>query len=202
MVGGGKDGKGVLALLDETTLLAGDTLAVRAAIDRRGRKAPLDGAFAARVQSLRERFDVWGTGERPEGFVAPTGKNEQLDSMDRFEFGVRISHGFELGAEIHARSPKEAEKMAASLQLMKAMMSAQDELAPKIDLQVNDGTIKISLAISEEGVKKMMAARRGASAPMLSPVTGPPVIVSSESTLPAPDGKPTGTTVFVLPGKK
>ena len=93
MVGGGKDGKGVLALLDAATLLAGDTLAVRAAIDRRGHNAALDGALAARVQSLRERFDVWGTGERPEGFVSPTGKNEQLDSMDRFEFGVRISQG-------------------------------------------------------------------------------------------------------------
>ena len=74
----------------------------------------LDGALAARVQSLRERFDIWGMGERPEGFVSPTGKNEQLDSMDRFEFGVRISKGFELGAELHARSPKDAEKLAAS----------------------------------------------------------------------------------------
>jgi hypothetical protein len=202
MVGGGKDGKGVLALLDAATLLAGDTLAVRTAIDRRGQKAALDGALSARVQSLRERFDVWGTGERPEGFVAPTGKNEQLDSMDRFEFGVRISHGFELGAEIHARSPKEAEKMAASLQLMKAMMSAQDELAPKIDVQVTDGTVRISLAISEEGLKKAIAARRGASASVVNPVGGPPVIVSSESASPAPDGKSSGTSVFVLPGKK
>jgi hypothetical protein len=200
-VGGGKDGKGVLALLDAATLLAGDTLAVRAAIDRRGHNAALDGALAARVQSLRERFDVWGTGERPEGFVSPTGKNEQLDSMDRFEFGVRISKGFELGAEIHARSPKDADKMAASLQLIKAMMSAQAELAPKIDVQVNDGTIKISLAISEEGVKKMMAARRGATAPVIDRA-GPPVIVSSESSPSQPDGKASGTGVFVLPGKK
>ena len=201
MLGGGKDGKGVLALLDEATLLAGDTLAVRAAIDRHGKNAAPNATLAMRVQSLRERFDVWGTGERPEGFVAPTGKNEQLDSMDRFEFGVRISKGFELDAEIHARSPKDADKMAASLQLMKAMMSAQDELAPKIDVQVNAGTIKIALAISEEGVKKMMAARRGATAPVPDR-TGPPVIVSSESTPSLPDGKASATGVFVLPGKK
>ena len=201
MLGGGKDGKGVLAVLDEATLLAGDTLAVRAAIDRHGKNAAPNATLAMRVQSLRERFDVWGTGERPEGFVAPTGKNEQLDSMDRFEFGVRISKGFELDAEIHARSPKDADKMAASLQLMKAMMSAQDELAPKIDVQVNAGTIKIALAISEEGVKKMMAARRGATAPVPDRA-GPPVIVSSESTPSLPDGKASGTGVFVLPGKK
>jgi hypothetical protein len=153
------------------------------------------------MQSLRDRFDVWGTGERPEGFVSPTGKNEQLESVDRFEFGVRISKGFELGAEIHVRSPKDAEKMASSLQLIKAMMSAQAEPAPKIDVQVNGGTIKISLAISEEGLKKMIAARRGAATPVIDRA-GPPVIVSSESTPSAPDGKVSGTSVFVLPGKK
>jgi len=200
-VGGGKDAKGVLALLDASTILTGDTAAVHAAIDRRGQNAALDGALAARVQSLRERFDVWGTGERSEGFVSPAGKNEQLESVDRFEFGVRITKGFELGAEIHARSPKDADKMAASLQLIKAMMSAQAEPAPKIDVQVNAGTIKISLAISEEGLKKMMAARRGATTPVIDRA-GPPVIVSSESTPSAPDGKVSGTSVFVLPGKK
>jgi len=200
-VGGGKDGKGVLALLDAATLLAGDTAAVHAAIGRRGQNAALDGALAARVQSLRERFDVWGTGERPEGFVSPTGKNEQLESLDRFEFGVRITKGFELDAEIHVRSPKDADKMAATLQLIKAMMSAQAEPAPKIDLQVNGGAIKISLAISEEGLKKMMAARRGATTHVVDR-PGPPIIVSSESTPSAPDGKVSGTSVFVLPGKK
>jgi hypothetical protein len=121
--------------------------------------------------------------------------------VDRFEFGVRITKGFELGAEIHARSPKDADKMAASLQLIQAMMSAQAEPAPKIDVQVNAGTIKISLAISEEGLKKMMAARRGAATHVIDRA-GPPVIVSSESTPSAPDGKVSGTSVFVLPGKK
>ena len=201
LVGGGNGGKGVLALLDADTLLAGDTMAVHAAIDRRGQKAALDGALAARMQSLRDRFDVWGTGERPEGFVSPTGKNEQLESVDRFEFGLRISKGFELGAEIHVRSPKDADKMAASLQLIKAMMSAQAEPAPKIDVQVNGGTIKISLAISEEGLKKMMAARRGATTPVVERA-GPPVIVGSEFTPSTPDNKVSKTNVFILPRKK
>jgi hypothetical protein len=31
---------------------------------------------------------------------------------------------------------------------------------------------------------------------------GAPVVVSSESTMPAPDSKSGGTSVFVLPGKK
>ncbi len=198
MMGAGKDNKGVLALLDANTVLAGDIAAVHAAIDRRGQATSLDGALAARVQSLRERFDIWGTGERPEGFVAPTGKNEQLDSLDRFQFGVRISKGFEVDAELHSRTPKDAEKLAASLQLMKMMMSGQDQLAPKIDVQVIDGTVKISLAISEEGLKKVMTARRGTTVP----IGGPPVIVSSESTVPLPGSQSGGTTIVTLPGKK
>src|ERR1035438_10081392 len=119
ILGDGKGGTSLLALLDAATAVAGDAAAVHAAIDRRGQGGalqgpPLDAALAERAQSLRERFDLWGTGERPEGFVPPTGKNEGLDTMDRFEFGVRMSKGFELSAEMHARSLKDAEKLAAS----------------------------------------------------------------------------------------
>ena len=153
------------------------------------------------MQALRERFDIWGAGERPEGFVAPTGKREELDSLDRFEFGVRISKGFQLDAELHARSPKDAEKLAASMQSLKAMMSmmkGREQAVPNIDVQVRDGTIKISLAISEDDLKKAMAAQRAASAP----IGRPTVVVGSESTKGMPDSTSGGTNVFVLPGKK
>ncbi|MCX6629787.1 MAG: hypothetical protein NTW28_19390 [Candidatus Solibacter sp.] len=162
----------------------------------------MDAQLAARVQSLRARFDVWGTGERNEGFVAPTGKREELDSVDRFEFGVRVSQGFELGAEIHARSQKDAEKLVASMESLKAMMNGGEQAGPRIDVHVKDGTVKLSLAISEEELKNAMAAQQGERAP----VGGPPTIVSLESTTPAPttrpDSRSVGTSVFVLPGKK
>ena len=200
MVGDGKGGKSVLALLDVATAVAGDAAAVQAAIDRRGQGTPMNASLPERVQRLRERFDLWGTGERPEGFVPPTGKNEGLDSMDRFEFGVRMTQGFELSAEMHARSANDAEKLAASMEMLKAMMtmSSREQAGGKIEVQVKDGTIKISLAISEEELKKAIAAQRLVRAP----VGGAPVVVGSESTAPAPDGKSGGTSVFVLPGKK
>ena len=156
MVGDGKGGKSVLALLDAATAVAGDAAAVQAAIDRRGQGTPMNASLPERVQRLRERFDLWGTGERPEGFVLPTGKNEGLDSMDRFEFGVRMTQGFELSAEMHARSANDAEKLAASMEMLKAMMtmSSREQAGAKIEVQVKDGTIKVSLAISEEELKK------------------------------------------------
>jgi hypothetical protein len=195
LVGEGADGKSVVALLDATTALAGEPAAVRAAIDRRGHGAPLDAALAARVQSLAERFDIWGTGERPEGFVAPTGKREDLDSIDRFEFGIRISKGLEFAAEIHARSPQDAEKLAASVTMLQAMMSSRGPEVPKFDVQVKDGTIKISLALSEDDLKKAIAAQRGASAPKGVPP------VKSKYTVGMSDTNSGGTQVFVLPGK-
>jgi hypothetical protein len=195
-VGEGAGGKSVLALLDATTAVAGEPAAVRAAIDRRGHGAPLDAKLAARVQALAGRFDIWGTGERPEGFVAPTGKREDLDSIDRFEFGVRVSNGLALAAEIHARSPKDAEKLAASVAMLQAMMSAQQPAAPKFDVQVKDGTIKLSLAISEDDLKKAIAAQRGAAAPKGEPAA------NSKFTVGMSDTNTGGTQVFVLPGKK
>ena len=77
---------GVLGLIDEATAIAGDAALVKAAIDRRGKPVVYDVALVARVASLRERFDLWGTGERPQGFVAPGVENDQLNSIDRFEF--------------------------------------------------------------------------------------------------------------------
>jgi hypothetical protein len=204
LVGEGKGGTGVLALLDATTAVAGEPQAVRAAIDRRGHGAPLDAKLAARVQSLAERYDLWGTGERPEGFVAPTGKREDLDSIDRFEFGVRIRNGLELGAEIHARSPKDAEKLAASVAMLQAMMIGREPAAPKFDVQVKDGTLKISLAISEDDLKKAIAAqqRAGARNAAIAPKGGPPVVASPKFTVGMPDTNSGGTNVFVLPGKR
>ena len=210
LVGDNKTGKGVLALLDANTAVAGELPVVRAAIDRRGHGAPMEEQLAARVQSLRDRFDIWGTGERPEGFVPPTGKREELDSLDRFEFGIRISKGFELGAELHARSQKDAEKLAASMEMLKMMASAQGQTGPKIDVQTKDGTIKISVMVSEEDLKKLMEAQRKASVPMggaprvITPMGGAPVVVTSEPTVPAPGSQSQsgGTSVFTLPGKK
>ena len=198
MVGEGTGGTSVLALLDATTAIAGEAPAVRAAIDRRGHGAPLDEKLAARVQSLAERFDIWGTGERPEGFVAPTGKREDLDSIDRFEFGIRIGKGLEIGAEVHARSSKDAEKLASSVAMLQAMMIGREPAAPKFDVQVKDGTIKLSLTVSEDDLKKAIAAQRGARAPK-----GGPPVVSSKFTVGMPaDTNPTVTNVFVLPAKK
>jgi hypothetical protein len=186
---------GVVGLLDATTALAGDRALVKAAIDRRGQPVIYDRALVARVASLRERFDVWGTGERPQGFVAPGGQNEQLNSIDRFEFGLRITHGLELSAEAHARSQKDADKLAASLALLQMMAQAQSKTA-KFEVKAEDSTLKLSFAISEEELKKAIAAQR-------KPVESTPKITGQPNAVPPArqQTSPGGTSTFILPGK-
>ena len=83
-----------------------------------------------------------------------------LFRSDRFEFGIRIGKGLEIGAEVHAKSSKDAEKLAASVAMLQAMMIGREPAAPKFDLQVKDGTIKLSLAVTEDDLKKAIAAQR------------------------------------------
>jgi hypothetical protein len=192
---------GVLGLIDEGTAIAGDAVLVKAAIDRRGKPVVYDVALVARVASLRERFDLWGTGERPQGFVAPGVQNDQLGSIDRFEFGIRITRGLELSAEMHARSQKEADKLAASLAMLQMMAQAQSKSA-KFEVTSADSTLKLSFAISEEELKKAIAAQKQqlqSKPPMQTQptITGqPPAAAPGKQTT-----SPGGTSVFTLPGK-
>ena len=129
-----------------------------------------------------------------------------MDGIDRFEFGLRLTDGFEIAADLHSRTPKDAEKLAASLGSISTMLGMAGESAPKLNLTIKDGSVKFSLAISQEEIRKVMAARQGApqSAPPPVVTAGPPVIIGGDAPAAASAPAPTdgGTTVFVLPGKK
>lgn len=191
-----KGTQSVVALLDSGTALVGEVPMVHAAIDRRGKPAVYDNALLARVASLRERFDIWGTGERPQGFVAPGGQTEQLDSIDRFEFGLRITHGVELSGQLHARSQKDVEKLSASLALLQMMANAQSESA-RFEVKVEDSTLRLSFAMSEEELKKAIAAQQARTARTPAPpkVTGQPETPARPQVT-----TPGGTSVVTLPG--
>jgi len=195
---------GVLALLDSSTALAGDAALVRAAIDRRGQGADTVPAWAARIDELRGRYIVWGIGEGLEGLpgqpVAPGG----MDSLDRFEFGVAFAHGMELTAELHFRSPQDADKLNAFLSLVQAAPQAG---GARFDMQSLNGTLRFSVAVPEEELKKQMAAfQRGfQQSAALSPFGGKPAAASKPPA--PPEGKiVTGsqgdTLTVTLPGKR
>jgi len=226
LLGGDKPTDGVVALLNASTALAGDRPTVLATLDHLGNGARIDAALVRRIAAARGRYDIWGLGDRPEGFVAPAPQASGLESIDRFQFGVSVSHGLELGAEIHARSPKDAEQIVAMMGMVQAMIQAKQPTAgsAKFEVHAEEGTIKLSMRISEAEVLKAMQTQTGApaqaaaakpavrTAPVISmspvvavtPAASP--VPAKEPAKPAPPAmvfdKDGNTVILTLPGGK
>jgi len=197
-----KGAKGSVAFLAESTAILGDLDELHAAIDRRGRPSRIDPTFSAKVADLRARYDIWGFGTRPDGLIPATAQPSGFESVDRFEIGVSLSHGLDLAAEIHAASPQDVAKLTASLKLLELMLKAQQPSmsGAQVALHSENGTLRISLNITEEEFKKAIAAQRAAlqqalapqPAPRPAPKPAPPQVLTKDG----------DTLVLTLPGKR
>jgi hypothetical protein len=192
--GGEKASGGAVALLGPGTALLGDATMVRAAIDRRGGQSRIDPALNDRITSLRQRYDIWGLGEKQEGFASPLPEAKALESIDRFQFGVQLANGLDLGAEIHTRSPEDAEKLSAALGMMAAMVtgSQKSTSAAKFDAKVDGGTLKLSLFVPEEELKKAIQAQTAvlSQASVRSPAKASLSITGAEAPESGPNSPP------------
>lgn len=168
-----QDGDG-FALLDTGTLIGGSMKDLRAAIDRRDQhSAGLDPALAEQAGQLSARYAIWGAGRLPQDFHPPAGGPEALKTLDRFDFGVGLSNGLQLAANIHMRSPEDLQKFAATVQMFEMMAKAHpDASGAKIDTHIENGTLTLSLAVPEEALKKAVAQQRGAIAQALAQANG------------------------------
>ncbi|HXB73166.1 MAG TPA: hypothetical protein VNY05_33320 [Candidatus Acidoferrales bacterium] len=201
---------GTIALLDASTAIFGEIAEVHAAIDRRGSGAShdgaLDAAFASTAASLRSRYDIWGLGDRPVNLIPQSSQPDGLDSIDRFQFGLSVTHGLEIAAEVHARSAKDAEKLMQSVQFLELMMKSQPAAeSAKLEIHEEHGTIKLALTISEAELKKAMEAQRAARS--RKPAGGGVTVTGPAA--PPPQTRPAqitpasgGTMVFTLPGRQ
>jgi len=222
LLGGDQPTDGVVALLSASTALAGDRPTVLATIDHMANGPRIDAALVEGIMAARSRYDIWGLGDRPEGFVAPTPQASAMESIDRFQFGVSVSHGLELGAEVHARSAKDAEQLVAMMGMVEAMIKAKQPTAgsAKFDVHVEDGAIKVSMMISEADVLQAMQMQTGAAtqavaekppvrtAPVISmsPLAVTPAAPAKEPAKPKPQtmvfDKDGNTVILTLPGGK
>ncbi len=173
VIAGETEASTVVALLDAGTVVIGDPALVRAAIDQRGRKARIDSALNDRITSLRQRYDFWGLGDRPEGFTAPIPEAALMQCMDRFQFGMQVANGVELTAEIHPRNSKESEKLGDAIQKIAALLKGP-ETSPsgtRFDLQSDGGTWRLTLSMPEVELKKAIEAQTGVVLPAMAPAT-------------------------------
>jgi hypothetical protein len=145
------------------------------------------------------------------GYMPPTSGQQAtpFDSVDRFRFGVSLKSGLELSADIHVLSAKDAQQLATMLQLFEGMTRASTQVSTngaKFTVKNTNGTLRVTMAISEEELKKAIESQRKN---MLRAVNRPPQqapgpvrVQSAEPTVSsgtsATDG---GTAVFHLPSK-
>ncbi len=218
-----KGREGVFAFLDGSTALAGDGAAVRAAIDGRGQPAHLDPDLAAKAADYRDRYDIWAIVDRLDGiqgYLPSDSPAAALNSIDHLRFGVSVKQGLELAAEAHARTAKDLQQLTATLQFFQAMMKAQQPAASpgtRFGITNENGTIKVSLAISEEDLKKAIEQRQKAAAMFgnRSPLPLPSHTVTAPVEPAPPQAAPQApvqrqraagadtaeTSVFTLPGR-
>jgi len=194
-------GGNAMALLDASTILAGDLKDVRAAIDRReAHTAGLEPALAERAGELSARYAIWGVGSLPHGYHPPSGGPDGLASLDRFDFGIALSQGLELAATLHVRAPEDAQKLAAALQFVQMMVKAQPESSgAKIETHVQNGTLSLSLALTEEALKKAIVQQRAAIGQALSQTAAKPPVSKETKIVTDEEGNSVQVT---LPGRR
>src|SRR5262249_35120943 len=100
------------AILDPSTAVAGDVALVHRGIDRRTSASQLDPAMVTILNALRTQYDIWGYGHVNPAMLPTQAKQQGLDAIDRFQFGVNVSSGLQLSATLHMRSTQDGEKLA------------------------------------------------------------------------------------------
>ncbi len=197
-----KDMKSAFKRIGDDIIITGDPAIVNSITGETPADWKLNGAMLERITALSGKFDIWGTGDNPKGFTAAKNQAGGLnaDAVDHFEFGASLQKGLTAEAEFHLKSPQDAEKLTQSLKFLELMLAAQKNSASgaKFSLGANNGTVKLSLFIPEEELKKAITAQKGAF-PMMPMITqAPPKPVDTKGKIVT---NSTGDTVSVtLPG--
>jgi hypothetical protein len=207
VVEGGAGAGGAIGLINGQTLIAGEMARVLAAIDGLGSEH-LAAELQERIAAAGARFDIWSIGEVAEEPPA-TGKAEpagapSLGSIDRFMIGLGLQQGLALTAEVHARSTEDAAKLTAALSVLEAGLKAQSrDAGATIDVQQENGTFRISVAVPEAAVRKAIVDQKTAMVAALSGLAsgGKPEAPSTApaAAVPPPPPPPPPAPVAITP---
>ena len=160
----------LLAIVDPTTVLAGDRNSVELAIDRHGSKMAPDASLVAAATELRARYWIWAKADRLAGLSAPKGAPQGIEAVDGFEFGLALNHDLEMSAQLHMRTAADAEKLLGTMALLQMMARNQQRGASqtKIESRVTGKTLDVSLRVPESELKQAWEQQRAVIAQSLS----------------------------------
>ncbi len=121
---------GSIAFLDKSTVISGDSVAVRAAIDRHAAAEAFSGTLAARARQISSANDVWiASLQAPAEALAGLANNSQIKPLANvLQSALQLSAGLRftasdvtLSAEILTKSADDAQQMAALLRLLASL---------------------------------------------------------------------------------
>jgi hypothetical protein len=162
-----------LAALDEKTILIGDTVSVRAAIDRRSQKTATPTPLLARANALARVNDFWLiTNVSPSDFQPADMKfGEFIADVKGIETGISLHDGLNFELSLSTKSPEAAHAMAELLlQLTRESIKGKvdDQQAAEIlrNLQVGseDDRMQVKFALSKEELERQLRAMQAARA--------------------------------------
>lgn len=139
---------GAVAFLDASTMLAGDTVSVKAAIDRRAAHAAFSGALADSARQIAAANDVWLVTQAPPASASAALAPQLGPFGNILQAAVQLSAGLKLtadrvtlSADLLMRSPQDAQSMADVLKFaiqMAQANAAQGQKGP-VDPAIADG---------------------------------------------------------------
>jgi len=159
----------LVAIVDSTTILAGDRFIVERAIDRHGLKT-VDARLADAATALRDRYWVWVVADRLDGPSTSKSAPQGMEAVDSLEFGLAVNHDFEAVTQLHMHTPEDAQKLLGTMAMLQMMVKSQPNASSqvKIESRVTGNTLDVSLRVPEEELKQAWERQRAMIAERLA----------------------------------
>jgi hypothetical protein len=188
-------GNAVVAFLDGSISVIGQSADVKAAIRRRGQNIPPSPVLAEGLARFEGQYDAWMVSA---GSLAAPPKSPGVPSMkwlervDSFTGGVRFSPDFELSAEMNMRTEKDVVDMADGLRWFAGVLQTQESTALSLEdmnFKVEGRRLSLALEVPEQEIRAALQRRQaGQPARQVRTAGGRPPDITSG--LPEP---PSGT---------
>jgi hypothetical protein len=170
---------GSIALLGNSTLMAGDMESIKAAIGRRNDgSGGLEASLDALVKGVSSANDIWFASLAPVRNLAPSGAGSRMRgslNSDAFRNIEQTSGGIRLGTTVECRataiaaSEKDATAMSEVVKLLASMVpnngnqqgrnSNAASILQQLQVQTSGKELKLSLALPEATVLEMLQSR-------------------------------------------
>ncbi len=186
----------VVAFLEGSIAVIGQSADVKAAIRRRGQNTPPSPVLAEGLARFEGQYDAWmvSTGSVSAPAKSPVGLSlKWLEHLESFTGGLRLSPDLELTADMTMRSEKDVADMAEELRWFAGVVQTQERTALSLEdmnFKTDGKHISLSLQVPEQQIRGALQQRQTGQPARFARTVWPPDI---ESGLPEPPPEPSGS---------